>query len=79
MWRIVGEFLLKLILGSVSSFAKEVVKELEGVDMENAAKRDQAFESVGEAAKNEGKNLRSSAIALGIELALNLIRGKLEG
>lgn len=72
MKNILLNLLLRLLMGTLADFVKNVVVELNDADMTNEQKRTSAFAKVKEAAKQTGKDMRDRIINLSIEAAVNL-------
>lgn len=66
--------LLNMVLGKLRAFAISVVEQLNAETLTNEEKREKAFDLIKEQAKTEGKALRDSLIALGLELAVSYLK-----
>jgi len=76
MFKIFINALLGMILGSLKKIALNTIKDLDAQTITNDEKRAIAFQTLKDAAKEEGKTLRDSLINLAIELAVSLLKKK---
>ncbi|MER2527918.1 MAG: hypothetical protein ABTR07_08335 [Candidatus Competibacter denitrificans] len=66
---------LRLLLGALWTVVKTAVQVMEVSEMSGAEKRERVFAIAQQEAINLGKNFSSSLINLGIEAAVQLLKG----
>lgn len=69
---------LSLFLGELWLFLKDAVATYERLDLHSAQKRAMVYEAAMIHARKVGLNLSASLVNLGIEAALQAVRGKIQ-
>jgi hypothetical protein len=67
---------LTLFLGELWAFLKEAVATYERLDLHSAQKRAMVYEAAMSHAQKAGLDISSSLVNLGIEAAIQAVRGK---
>jgi hypothetical protein len=64
----------QIIIGQLKDFAIKAVQEVQGLDMENDAKRKAAFDKIAGYAKDNAIDAKDSLVNFVIELALQAVK-----
>jgi len=64
----------QIIIGQLKDFALKAVKEVQGLDMDNDAKRKAAFDKISGYAKDNAIEAKDSLVNFAIELAVQAVK-----